>query len=139
LADQAAVCSVSSTDDRGKNLFSFDVIDQAPHYPSEGRARWAYPKGVKTLHILGRHPLLQRYFGERLRNQDGLECRLLIAEILADELAAEMLIEQERRAGGQGLQTDAAAYRSRRKTIADELLPIAHRVVVGEYKPEARR
>lgn len=131
LGDEAAVCQISSAEDKGRLGFDFDPRDELPRYASQGRADWTWPKGVRTLRIFARHPSLLPYFGERLRNQESREARIMMAEVIANELALWTLAEADVKAAG-GLSRDAQTYRSRLKETATEYLITAHRSLVPE-------
>lgn len=131
IGGQLATVSVTLTDPEGQNPFDFELSSRAPRYPSAGRAEWASPGGVRKLTILAGHPSLKRYFGAKLENQDDIECRVLVAEILADALAVDLLMREEKSIGA-GLFPDANAFDTRRRTQADTLLTVAHRVLVAE-------
>jgi hypothetical protein len=131
LGDQAAVCQVNASDDQGRLPFDIDVRDEAPRYDSQGRAEWSLPKGVLTLRVFARHPSLAPYFGERLVNQDSREARIMLAEVVANELATRTLLETDRKIGG-ALSRDAHTFSTRLKEIAAQYLPVAHRSLVPE-------
>lgn len=131
LGAEAAVCGVSAAEDRGRLAFDFEPVDEAPRYASQGRADWAYPKGVRTLHVFAQHPSLAPYFGERLAKQESREARLLLAEVVASELALWTLTEADPRTDG-ALSRDAHTFASRLKEIANDYLLVAHRCLVPE-------
>ncbi|MGA2514449.1 MAG: hypothetical protein ABSG37_12655 [Candidatus Limnocylindrales bacterium] len=131
LGDEAAVCQVSAVEDRGHLAFEIDPQYDLPRYGSQGRADWRWPKGVRTLHIFARHPSLSPYFGDQLSNQESREARILMAEIVANELAMWTLAEADVKAAG-GLSRDAQTYRSRLNEISTEYLTVAHRSLVPE-------
>jgi hypothetical protein len=131
LGDEAAVCQVSSAEDRGQLGFEIEPLDEVPRYGSQGRADWSWPKGVRTLRIFAQHPSLLPYFGDHLRNQDSREARIVMAEVVANELAMWTLAEADVKADG-GLSRDAQTYRSRLKEIENEYLVTAHRSLVPE-------
>lgn len=137
LGAEAAVCSVSSPDDRGRLGFDVEPVDDLPRYASQGRADWAYPKGVRTLRIYARHPSLAPYFGEHLAGQDTREARLLLAEIVANELALWTLTEADQKADG-ALSRDAHTFGSRLKETANDFLTVAHRAMVPELAGGAK-
>lgn len=131
LGAEAAVCSVSPADDRGRLGFDFKPVDEAPRYASQGRADWFHPKGVRTLHIFAQHPSLRPYFGERLALQETREARMLLAEIVASELALWTLQEADAKTEG-ALSRDAHTFTSRLKEIGNDYLAVAHRCLVPE-------
>jgi hypothetical protein len=131
LGNQAAACTVSSSEHEGRNPFDFKIVDQEPRYGSQGRADWIHPKGVRTLQIFAGHRSLRPYFGDRMERQSDLPCRILIAEILASELALLTLTEADRIAGG-GTTRDAHTYTARLKELASSYLPTAHSALVPE-------
>ena len=131
LGAEAAVCSVSPANDRGRLGFDFKPVDEAPRYASQGRADWFHPKGVRTLHIFAQHPSLRAYFGERLANQESREARMLLAEIVASELALWTLQEADAKTEG-ALSRDAHTFTSRLKEIGNDYLTVAHRCLVPE-------
>ena len=132
LSDQVAVCNVSSSEDEQHNPFGFDLLAEDHRYPSEGRARWRFPKGQRRLGIFTQHKSLKPYFGARMEHQETLECRLLIAEVLATEVALLALATADR-AGGGALTRDVHAYTSRLNEQLTAYLPIAHRILVPEF------
>lgn len=136
LGDQAAVCQVSASDDQGRLPFDIDVRDEAPRYDSQGRAEWSLPKGVLTLRVFARHPSLAPYFGERLDHQDSREARIMLAEVVANELATYTLLETDRETKG-ALLRDARTFSTRLKEIAAEYLPVAHHSLVPEMMEAA--
>jgi hypothetical protein len=114
-------------------------VPSAPRYPGDGRASWALDEdGVRTLFIKAHHPSLRRYFGGDLQRQDSQECRVLIAEILAEYCAAEALPVSSRTAAAEGTTTDAIWFVTERHRLVDRFLLEAHRAVVedvtGEYE-----
>jgi hypothetical protein len=131
LGDEAAVCAVSTAEDEGQLPFDIDPQPELPRYGSQGRADWISPKGVRTLRIFAYHPSLRPYFGERLVNQDSREARMMLAEVVAHELAMWTLAQADLKAAG-GLSRDAQTYRSRLNEIANEYLTVAHRSLVPE-------
>ena len=131
LGEEAAVCQVSAAEDRGHLAFDIDPRDELPRYGSQGRADWSWPKGVRTLRIFAQHPSLRPYFGEHLNNQESREARIMLAEVVANELAMWTLTEADLKAAG-GLSRDAQTYRARLKEISTELLSVAHRSLVPE-------
>ena len=131
LGDEAAVCQVSAAEAKGHLAFDIDPRDELPRYGSQGRADWSWPKGVRTLRIFARHPSLSPYFGEHLSNQGSREARIMLAEVVANELAMWTLTEADGKAAG-GLSRDAHTYSSRLKEIATEYLTVAHRSLVPE-------
>ena len=131
LGIQAASCTVNSSENEGRNPFDFHVVDQEPRYASQGRADWIHPKGLRTLVIFARHRSLRPYFGERMERQNDMQCRMLIAEIIASELALLTLTEADRLAGG-GIPRDAHTYTARLKELTSTFLPLAHSVLVPE-------
>jgi hypothetical protein len=131
LGAEAAVCTVSPAEDRGRLGFDFKPVDEAPRYASQGRADWFHPKGVRTLHIFAQHPSLRPYFGERLARQESREARMLLAEIVASELAIWTLQEADAKAEG-ALSRDAHTFSSRLKEIGNDYLAVAHRCLVPE-------
>ena len=131
LGGEAAVCQVSPAEDRGRLGFDFYPVDEAPRYASQGRADWFHPKGVRTLRIFAQHPCLRPYFGERLALQETREARMLLAEIVATELALWTLAEADEKAGG-ALSRDAHTYSSRLKEVSNDYLVVAHRCLVPE-------
>jgi len=136
LGDQAAVCQVNAAEDRGHLAFAIDVLDEPPRYDSQGRADWSWPKGVRTLRVFAHHPSLAPYFGEHLSNQESREARILLAEVVANELAIWTLAEADGKAVG-ALSRDAHTYSTRLKEIASEYLPVAHRSLVPEMTETA--
>jgi hypothetical protein len=137
LGAEAAVCSVASSEDRGRLGFEVDPVDELPRYASQGRADWKYPKGVLTLRIYARHPSLAPYFGLHLANQDSREARMLLAEIVATELALWTLAEADQKAEG-ALSRDAHTFTSRLKETANDFLAVAHGCLVPELSGGAR-
>jgi hypothetical protein len=131
LGDEAAVCQVSAVEDKGRLAFEIDPLDELPRYASQGRADWSWPKGVRTLRIFAKHPSLFPYFGEHLDHQESREARIMLAEVVANELAMWTLAEADVKAAG-GLSRDAQTYRSRLKEISTEYLTVAHRSLVPE-------
>jgi hypothetical protein len=131
LGAEAAVCQVTVAEERGRFGFDFHPVDEAPRYASQGRADWAYPKGVQTLHIFAQHPSLRPYFGEHLALQESREARMLLAEIIASELALWTLAEADAKAEG-ALSRDAHTYSSRLKEITNDFISVAHRCLVPE-------
>jgi hypothetical protein len=132
FAGQAAVCRINIADNEEKTLFDFEVVDRAPRYETAGRAEWAYPHGKKKLLVYAQHPSLKRYFGDRMVNQESLLCRSLIAEILAEELAVDLLLKRDQLAGGSHL--DAHAYDSQRRKMMARFLPVAHRTLIPDLE-----
>jgi len=137
LGSEAAVCSVASAEDRGRLGFEVEPVDDLPRYASQGRADWAYPKGIRTLRIFARHPSLVPYFGEHLAGQDSREARLLLAEIVATELALWTLAEADEKAAG-ALSRDAHTFTARLKETANDFLAVAHACLVPELSGGAR-
>lgn len=137
LGTEAAVCSVASAEDRGRLGFDVEPVDDLPRYASQGRADWAYPKGVRTLRIFARHPSLAPYFGDHLAGQDSREARMLLAEIVASELALWTLAEADQKAEG-ALSRDAHTFTARLKETANDFLAVAHRCLVPELAGGAR-
>lgn len=131
LGDEAAVCAVSTAEEEGQLPFDIDPQPAIPRYGSQGRADWISPKGVRTLRIFAYHPSLRPYFGERLVNQESREARIMLAEVVAHELAMWTLAQADLKAAG-GLSRDAETYRSRLNEIANEYLTVAHRSLVPE-------
>lgn len=131
LGGEAAVCSISPTENRGRLGFDIKPIDEAPRYASQGRADWSRPKGVRTLHIFAQHPSLRPYFGERLAKQESREARMLLAEIVASELALWTLQEADVKVEG-ALSRDAHYFSSRLKEICNDYLAVAHKCLVPE-------
>jgi hypothetical protein len=131
LGAEAAVCQVTVAEERGRFGFDFLPVDELPRYASQGRADWAYPKGIQTLHIFARHPSLRPYFGDHLALQESREARMLLAEIIASELALWTLAEADAKADG-ALSRDAHTYTSRLKEITNDFVAVAHRCLVPE-------
>ncbi len=131
LGKQAASCQLSAAEDQGRLPFEIEVSDDVPRYESQGRADWISPKGRLTLLVFARHPSLAPYFGERLSNQTSREARMMLAEVVATELATRTLLEGDKKAGG-AFSRDAYTFSARLKEIASQYLPIAHRSLVPE-------
>ena len=131
LGDQVAACSVNSSEEEQHNPFGFDLLPEDHRYPSEGRARWQFPKGQRRLGIFTQHKSLKRYFGERMEHQETVQCRLLIAEVLATEVALLALTTADRASGG-ALTRDVHTYTTRLNEQLTVYLPIAHRILVPE-------
>jgi hypothetical protein len=131
LGDEAAVCQVMSAEEKGHLGFEIDPCDELPRYASQGRADWSWPKGVRTLRIFAQHPSLLPYFGDHMVNQDSREARIMLAEVVASELAMLTLTEADAKSNG-GLSRDAQTYRSRLKEVSTEYLVVAHRSLVPE-------
>jgi hypothetical protein len=131
LGDEAAVCQVHLAEDKGQLGFDIELRDELPRYGSQGRADWSWPKGVRTLRVFTRHASLLPYFGDQLRAQDSREARIVMAEVVANEVAMWTLADADTKSGG-GVSRDAETYRSRLKEIATEFLVIAHRSLVPE-------
>lgn len=133
IGGQVGTVTVTVTDPEGQNPFNFELVTRAPKYASAGRAEWASPGGVRTLTILAGHPSLRRYFGPKLENQDLIECRVLVAELLADALAVDLLDKEEQKSGpAVRLFPDAMAFETRRREYASKFLTVAHQVLVAE-------
>lgn len=131
LGGQAASCGVHSSEHEGQSPFEFQIAAEEPRYLGQGRAKWMYPKGVRTLQILARQQSLLPYFGERLEKQEDMVCRMLIAEILASEIALFALGEADKQARGE-LSRDAETYSFKFRELTSTFLTVAHRVLVPE-------
>ena len=131
LGSEAAVCSVAAAEDRGRLAFKFEPVDELPRYGSQGRANWTQPKGVQTLRVFARHPSLLPYFGEHLAKQDSIEARLLLAEIVASELALLTLSEADAKTDN-ALSRDVHTYTARFKETSNDYLAVAHECLVPE-------
>jgi Histidine kinase-, DNA gyrase B-, and HSP90-like ATPase len=132
IGGQVAICRINVADDEDHTPFDFEVVDRAPRYETAGRAEWAFPHGKKKLLIYAQHPALMRYFGDRLRRQDSILCRALIAEILAEELAIDLLLKRDQLPGAGRL--DAHAYDSQRRKWMARFLPVAHRTLLPDQE-----
>lgn len=132
LGSQAAVCTVTPAEESGRLPFNIAVLDDPPRYASQGRADWSLPKGELTLRVFARHSSLAPYFGEGLANQSSREARIMLAEVVANELANRTLQEADRRTGGS-LARDAFTYSARLKEIATAYLTVAHATLVPEF------
>ena len=131
LGGQAATCSVHSSEHESQNPFEFQIAPVEPRYPGQGRAKWIYPKGVRTLQILARQNSLSPYFGEKMEKQGEIPCRMLIAEILASEIALFCLAEADKQARGE-LSRDAETYSFKFRELTTTFLSVAHQVLVPE-------
>jgi hypothetical protein len=131
LGGESATCQISAADDQGRLGFAIEPKDELPRYASQGRADWSWPKGVRTLLIFAQHPSLLPYFGEHMGGQESREARIMLAEVVASELAMLALAEADVKSNG-GLSRDAQTYRSRLKEISTEFLVVAHRSLVPE-------
>lgn len=130
---QIAIARVSVTDPEGQNPFDIELKEKAPTYPTAGRAELVTVAGVRKLLIWTGHPSLARYFGPKMENQESEVCRALIAEVVADELASDLLSQEERRAGGvTQLFSDVHTFETRRRAYTHEFLIVAHEVLVPE-------
>ena len=67
-----------------------------------------------------------------MRNQDSQLCRALIAEILAEELAVDLMLKRDQLPGAG--QLDAHAYDSQRRKLTSRLLPVAHHVLLPDHE-----
>jgi hypothetical protein len=131
LGPQAATCQVSFSEPEGHTPFQFILADEAPRYDSQGRADWILPKGVLTLKVFAGHRSLRPYFGDRMEHQEELACRILIAEVLATEVALRTM-RRALRPGGEEGPVDAQAFTNRLKELQTRYLRIAHEVLVPE-------
>jgi hypothetical protein len=132
LGAQVAVTQITVNDPEGDNPFAFDLKPDAPAYDSQGRAEWMQkPGGGRVLLILCGHPSLQRYFGPNQENQGNVECRVLIAEVLAEELAVDLLKRKEKR-DGSGLFPGIHTFDSERREYESKFLKLAHEWIAPE-------
>jgi hypothetical protein len=136
FAGQLALTRVNVTDPDGQNPFDFDLTNRTPQYDSEGRAEWATVMGKRKLRICAGHPSLSRYFGPELEHQDEQSCRMLIAEVLADELAIDLLKREEKGRGGNQLFPDSHAFDVRRRDYASKFLKAAHEALIPDVEHE---
>jgi hypothetical protein len=134
---QIAIARVEVTEPEGQNPFDIELKEKAPAYPGSGRAELVTVAGVRKLWIWTGHPSLVRYFGPKMENQESQICRALIAEVVADELASDLLSKEERKPGGvTELFSDVHTFESRRRAHTHEFLTLAHEVLVPEANVE---
>ncbi|HEV2035794.1 MAG TPA: ATP-binding protein [Candidatus Dormibacteraeota bacterium] len=130
---QIAIARVDVTDPEGQNPFDIELREKSPAYPTSGRAELQTIAGVRKLLIWTGHASLARYFGPKMVNQESAICRVLIAEVVADELASDLLSKEEKRVGGATeLFSDVHTFESRRRARTHEFLTLAHEVLVPE-------
>jgi Histidine kinase-, DNA gyrase B-, and HSP90-like ATPase len=130
---QIAIARVEVTDPEGQSPFDFELREKPPAYPTSGRAELVTVAGVRKLYIWTGHASLVRYFGPKMVNQENAICRALIAEVVADELASDLLSKEASRAGGStGLFADVHTFESRRRAYTHEFFTLAHEVLVPQ-------
>jgi hypothetical protein len=129
---QLAITRVSVTDPESQNPFDFDLDKRGLEYETAGRAQWTTVTGRRKLIIYAGCPSLRRYFGADLEHQDDVVCRVLIAEVLADELAMDLLKREEGKTAGTQLFPDLHSLDARRRMYASKFLEAAHEVLVPD-------
>lgn len=135
LGSQLAVARLTITDPDGANPWDFELTGHDPsEYPSTGRAEWSTVGSRRTLLIHCGHPSLRRYFGSGpdLEHQNEAECRMLIAEILSDELAIDLLKKTESDRAGVEVFSDVHSYDVKRRHFSSQFLKVAHQALVPE-------
>jgi hypothetical protein len=93
-------------------------------FSGAARARWQRdPDGNVTITINAVHPAAQRYMGDppEFPGQESSLSRLLIAEIVAEEVVRDLLSRRHR-----GNRVDADAYAADRQRLLADLLPRCH-------------
>ena len=103
----------------------------------EGAARARYQQhadGNATITINALHPAARRYMGEppEFPGQESPAARLLIAEIVAEEVVRNLLNRKYR-----GARVDADAYNADRLTLLADLLPLCHRSQISNAEAES--
>ncbi len=101
--------------------------------PARAR-RQQHADGNVTITINAVHPAARRYMGEppEFAGQESLPTRLLIAEIVAEEVVRDLLTRKYR-----GARVDADAYYADRLKLLADLLPLCHRSQVSNAEAEA--
>jgi hypothetical protein len=132
LGGQIASCALASAGAAGRVPFQFLLSDDdPPRYDAQGRAEWIHPHGVPTLKIFTRHRSLRPAFGERMEHQEELTCRLLIAEVLASEIALHTIRESRAQLAGSSREA-AELFGSRFKEQQTRYLRVAYGVLAPE-------
>jgi len=134
VGEAMASLRVQVRTDEGDLPFDIDIQPRAPEYASFGRAEFTPIKGVKTIVVLAHHPSLKRYFGPEMKNQGSITCQVLVAEVVADRLATEMLFRKETKLG-RGLFSDYHAYNSEYRKYFARFLAVSHEALVN-FKEE---
>lgn len=106
----------------GKNI-TIKVVDE-----DFGEQRATWDKNV--LKIAGRHPSIQRYLGpadDGFPYQVSLHFRLLIAELVADNVARRIL-----EANSEHEEMDAPGFYRKHRRYLNEFLIVAHKLQIAE-------
>jgi hypothetical protein len=96
-----------------------------PEYQGDQRAQWS--TDYSQLRIMGEHPAVKPYLGDKERDypgQDTAEFKLLTAELMSDAVVRRILLEKY----GED-ELDAGSFYSRHYKLMAPLLAIFHRVV----------
>ncbi|MGQ0553919.1 MAG: ATP-binding protein [Planctomycetota bacterium] len=97
-----------------------------------GNQRYRLQNNV--LEIAAKHPSLRRYLGppKEFPGQNSLEFRVLIAEIVADAVCANVLSRNSQESPEEYEKADWDLYYAEYSALLTQFLPIAHKVVCPE-------
>jgi len=94
------------------------------------RAVWS----VNLLKIAGRYPTIKRYLGkpEEFLGQDTLHFRMLLAELIADNVARKILELESIREKEKYSNFDVSRFYKQHRKYTNEFLSIAHKIQIPE-------
>jgi hypothetical protein len=104
-------------------------------FGGSARARWQRdPDGNVTVTVNAAHPAAQRYLGDapEFAGQESPLARMLIAEIVAEEVVRDLLARRFR-----GARIDADAYAAHRQRLLADLLPRCHAAQISPAEAES--
>jgi len=104
--------------------FETKLVDE---YQGDQRAQWSTDYG--QLRIMGEHPAVRPYLGDRDKGypgQDSPEFKLLTAELVADAVVRRILLEKHRED-----ELDAGSFYVAQYRLMSRLLARAHRIVAA--------
>jgi hypothetical protein len=130
LGTASARCEVVVAQNEGGGpRLKIKIVDDA-----QGRFRAFVDREgeVTTINILGGHPAIRRYLGPGpdFPNQESLQARLTIAEIIAGE-AARLVVEKKYRAPGD---LDGPEFYSEHLLYMEKYLPRCHRMMLTDHE-----
>lgn len=101
----------------------------------EQRAVW----DRNTLKIAGRHPSIKRYLGsaeDNFPNQETLHFRLLVAELVADNVAKRIMESSAQRNIAEFEDLDVTGFYRKHRQYMGEILNVAHSLQVADGELE---
>jgi hypothetical protein len=103
------------------------------------RAKWDRPINPNLLLISAAHPSLRRYLGPEFTGQSAPHFKLLIAEIVCENIIYRILEEEEKRMPWEYEGLNVQGFYARHNRLAREFLPIAHESQLTKQDLEAGR